>query len=261
MIVDLNQQWRSYDLPCLRRSPEMFFVDHGADAYHNPPAKVQAAWDMAKAVCIDCPALKQCARDNLGELDGVWGGLDPAQRAKLRRTHVANVRALTGPLKREYAKLAYDLRTQQRYSWAKIAQVIGLNDATAQYLHGWWVAYLKKRSEELKVVSIKREEVKESEKVVTPNAAFPAAAPQQGDGWVRYGRRAAWAYYLGETTDGAWFQMRVKVGTEYSTCWLRAYDVKLTRPVTRTHVIRVGNGSRIYGTPLSSGSRSTAQAG
>lgn len=61
--------------------PRLFFV---ADA--NAPAD-DPIWAEAKAICAGCPVRLDCldyAMRNR-ETDGVWGGLDPAQRRKLRR--------------------------------------------------------------------------------------------------------------------------------------------------------------------------------
>lgn len=42
-------------------------------------------WTIAKAVCNSCPVLAECRRDNAHEEHGVWGGLDPVQRAVARK--------------------------------------------------------------------------------------------------------------------------------------------------------------------------------
>lgn len=262
MIVDLERRWLNDDMPCLRRNPEMFFFSNGKETLAHPSSKVQAEWNRAKEVCATCPVLEKCARDNLGEVEGVWGGLDPAQRIKLRVAHSANVRKLRGPVKKEYAKLAYDLREERKLPWSEIARLIGINNGTAQYLHGWWVDCLEARAKRTakKVVDVELPEATVTE--LHPNAQFPQAPPTTGDAWVRYGRRVVYGLYLGQTEDDQWFSFKVKLlGPEYSVGWFKAEDVKLTKPITRNVLTRVGKGSRIYGTVISPRGGRAAEAG
>lgn len=259
MIVDLSQRWRSEEMPCLRRNPEMFFFSNGKETLAHPSHKVQEKWDRAKRVCQTCPFKKECARDNLGEVEGVWGGLDPAQRIQLRATHSINVRRLNGPVKAEYAKLAHYLRKDRNYPWSDVARIIGINVPTSQYLYDWHEERLKERARR---VAEKQKAVADLElpEVISINAEFPENSPAEGDGWVRYGRRVVYGYYLGQTEDDQWIQLKVKLlGPEYSVGWFKAEDVKLTRGVARNVLTRVGKGSRIYGTALSR--RGASQAG
>ncbi len=134
MIVDLEKKWVIH-AKCAGVDPELFFTDHSANVvYRNSPTrKVASEWEKAKIFCADCPVRRQCARDGLGEMEGVWGGMDPAQRLVLRRTHSEKVRRLTGSLKKEYAKLAYDLRLRH-LAYHDVARIIGIGLSTAQYL-------------------------------------------------------------------------------------------------------------------------------
>jgi hypothetical protein len=141
MIVDLHRRWLSR-AKCAGMGTDAFFTDHSPAALVTPTAKLQAEWNKAKAICEDCPVWKECARDCLGEQDGVWGGLDPAQRYKIRHKHGHRVRALSGPLKVEYAKLAYDLKAEE-YPWYEIARIMGLSQEVATYLVRWYEDYLK----------------------------------------------------------------------------------------------------------------------
>lgn len=121
----------------------MFFVDHGPASYEEPTPKVQAAWDHAKAVCVDCPVMVQCARDCLGEVDGVWGGMDPAERLTARRKLGERLRLTTGRVKEEYARLAYELH--ERLGYTEAARLVGVNVSTAKYLVGWWRTHLEEQ--------------------------------------------------------------------------------------------------------------------
>lgn len=265
MIVDLRKAWMNDAMPCLRKNPEMFFGDFGTETMANPSKKVQAKWDRAKNVCLDCPVMMQCARDNLGEIEGVWGGLDPAQRIKLRAKHATQVRALEGPEKLRYATMAHNLRTQQKYAWTDIGRIMGFSHSVAQYLGEWyddWAA-AQEAEREAKTKDLELPEPVATVTEIGPNASFPTTPPKEGDAWIRYGRRVVWGYYLGQTEDDAWHQYRIKIlAGEWSVCWIKAEDVKLVRSVTRTVMTRVGkSGSRIYGTRVSKGAGQGTQAG
>ncbi|MER7707178.1 WhiB family transcriptional regulator [Kitasatospora sp. NPDC097605] len=62
--------------PCKRIGPSNLWVDD----------RIRAV-DAAKATCAPCPARAACARYALeyNETEGVWGGLDPAERRSIRR--------------------------------------------------------------------------------------------------------------------------------------------------------------------------------
>ena len=259
VIVDLSKRWQCEEMPCLRRNPEMFFFSNGKETLAHPSAKVQAQWDRAKEVCYTCPVMRECGRDNLGEVEGVWGGMDPAQRIKLRFKHSENVHKLTGPVKVRYAQLAYMLREDRNLPFSEIARIIGIRNQTAMYLWNWYKSWL---DEQRKAAAVRDLELPEPGTVtdISPNAAFPENPPAEGDAWVRYGRRVVFGYYLGQTEDDAWISLKVKLlGPEYSVGWFKAEDVKMTRKTARNVLTRVGKGSRIYGTALSR--RGTAEAG
>lgn len=141
MIVDLHRRW----LPrakCAGMGTDHFFTDHSPQALVSPTPKLQASWDRAKEICMGCPVWKECARDCLGEQEGIWGGLDPAQRHRIRYNHGMKVRALSGPLKVEYAKLAYDLKEAEN-PWYEISRIMGLSQQVVTYLVRWYQDYLE----------------------------------------------------------------------------------------------------------------------
>lgn len=140
MIVDLQRRWLAR-AKCAGMGTDHFFTDHSPQAVTSPTPKLQAAWDKAKEICADCPVWKECARDCLGEQEGVWGGLDPAQRHKIRHGHGIKVRMLAGPVKIEYAKLAYELKAAE-HPWYEVARIMGLSQQTAMYLVRWYEDYL-----------------------------------------------------------------------------------------------------------------------
>lgn len=257
MIIDLDRTWVR-DAICVGMDPDVFFTDHAPNSVYNnrPTKRVLGQWDKAKIICGNCPVRRQCARDHLGEIEGVWGGLDPAQRMILRKEHSVNVRKLTGPVKAEYAKLAWDLK-RAHLPFHEVARMIGINIKTAQYLYDWHKAEIKAKTQKvLELPSVPK--VRSS--VGRGRKDFPKAAPANGEGWVRVGSdtRFAPAHYRGQTPEGDWFLMRVHLGSESSICWVKSYDVALRREVVPVIKLRVKKESKFYGTSISRGQRQEA---
>lgn len=61
---------------CRGAGPAMWFPDRGH------PLSVGSV--AAKAVCAGCPVRAECGIAGLGERTGIWGGLDGAERRRLR---------------------------------------------------------------------------------------------------------------------------------------------------------------------------------
>ena len=254
MIVDLERRWVGRAL-CTGMPSHVFFIDHSVKALESPTLKIQDKWDAAKKVCGNCPVKALCARDSLGEIEGVWGGLDPAERQRLRTVHSQEVRRMTGPRKDEYAALAYHLHKEQALAYPDVARKVGVSIGTAKHLvHLHTEARLARAKAEKDTV------VPEADIIPMTKADWPGKAPADGDGWVRYCGRVVRGYYLGQTSDGEWYQMKVPLSKEYSTAWFKAEDVKILRRVQRVTRRRAGEMSRIYGTTIS-GTRERAKAG
>ena len=66
------------DPECAKYDPEAWFVDSNDDNNYNP---------MAAKICATCPYRNPCAEYAIQyiNLDGMWGGLTPKQRATIRR--------------------------------------------------------------------------------------------------------------------------------------------------------------------------------
>lgn len=77
--VRYGPDWRLKAL-CRDQDPDLFFP-----IGTTGPAERQAA--QARAVCAGCPVRVPCLADSLDEADGVWAGLDPAERDPLARAH------------------------------------------------------------------------------------------------------------------------------------------------------------------------------
>ena len=64
-------------VPCQNTDPEIWFSER-EEAGNN--------YRMAKTLCAMCPAMEACAKYALeaGETDGIWGGLTPRERGRMR---------------------------------------------------------------------------------------------------------------------------------------------------------------------------------
>ena len=138
MIVDFKREWLSR-ATCRGMDPETFFTDHSLVSVtkNEPSSKVLAQWLKAKKICATCPVRLQCARAHLGETEGVWGGLDPVERKELREKYAAQIYRLTGPLKAEYAEMAYRLKNHPKLTLQDVTRLMGLPASTVRYLADW----------------------------------------------------------------------------------------------------------------------------
>jgi len=71
----LREPWMS-DALCAETAPEMFFPEKGTSSA------------AAKKVCAACDVRERCLEYALSNnlLDGIYGGLSPKERARLRRS-------------------------------------------------------------------------------------------------------------------------------------------------------------------------------
>lgn len=132
---------------CASQPTSLFFVEYGPKSLTEPSARAQRAWDRAKDFCYDCPVMLQCADSSLGEVDGVWGGLDPAQRYQLRVEKARHIRSLPPQERAHYGRRVYNLRRKQDVVWPEVARLVGINVSTARYLLTWYTGYLKETAD------------------------------------------------------------------------------------------------------------------
>lgn len=70
------------DAACRGTMPEPTFFAIGVRSGGDAPSEGYAE---GRAVCARCPVTDACLEYGLREPDGLWGGLSPRQRARLRR--------------------------------------------------------------------------------------------------------------------------------------------------------------------------------
>jgi hypothetical protein len=51
----------------------------------NGSHESRRAVELARAICAGCQVREACLRAGMGERDGIWGGLLPAERERLRK--------------------------------------------------------------------------------------------------------------------------------------------------------------------------------
>lgn len=132
---------------CASAPTAFFFAEHGEKSLTNPTKKLQRAWDKAKDFCYDCPVMLVCARNSVGEVDGVWGGLDPAQRYEIRVNRARRLRNLPPERKIRYGRQVFNMRRNQDITWPDTARQMGINVSTARYLLTWYTGYLKEAAD------------------------------------------------------------------------------------------------------------------
>lgn len=78
--AERDADWRT-EAMCAQTDPDIFFLDKGGDG-----------GGIAKAFCKPCPVRYQCLRFAMeqGIDQGIFGGLSPNQRRKLRRNQGAS---------------------------------------------------------------------------------------------------------------------------------------------------------------------------
>lgn len=77
----MNDAWREGAL-CAQSWPDAWFPEHGGFTRES---------ERAKATCQACPVRAQCLEFALvhDEGEGIWGGLTPGQRKRLKRKDAA----------------------------------------------------------------------------------------------------------------------------------------------------------------------------
>lgn len=89
----MQAEYPAYDgmEPCVE-APDMFYPEnlHGY--------ALTQAYDVARSMCEECPVRVECARWGIAhELDGMWGGLTPKERQRIRSRRGIMVNSLPPP--------------------------------------------------------------------------------------------------------------------------------------------------------------------
>ena len=66
----------------------------GSDVNFFPAPEDKVGIDRARSICAGCPVSEECLiyAIETNQSEGVWGGTDPRERAKLRRHWVRDLR-------------------------------------------------------------------------------------------------------------------------------------------------------------------------
>lgn len=82
-MSDIKPPWEFEDPKCAEVGTEIFFAkDRDEPGAHKVPANEYA---LAQSLCQRCPHKAECAEWGIRyETHGVWGGLTPQQRSRIR---------------------------------------------------------------------------------------------------------------------------------------------------------------------------------
>lgn len=169
-----------------------------------------------------CPVLAECRRDTLGEIHGVWGGLNPLDRQKERTRLKQVVRTWPESRRLEWGKELHRLR-EAGEAWRDIQQVSGMPMNPGEALIAEWQRHKPDRAE---VVDLP---LPEPEPEAARRPPFPGR-PGRRHAWARHNGLVSDAWYRGQTPDGAWINVTTEAGRGQSHKWLRKEDVHLYRP-------------------------------
>lgn len=124
--------WRE-DAACKGTDGALFFQPDGRESVSDQANRITDA----KSYCDRCPVRNQCLQTALdtGEQDGIWGGLDPDERRRLKRRATRKPKPAGNRLVPTRAEAAaakeqvHDLLTRGR-TRAYITHITGLHQTT-----------------------------------------------------------------------------------------------------------------------------------
>ncbi|MFF9088425.1 WhiB family transcriptional regulator [Streptomyces sp. NPDC014991] len=229
MLYDPERKYLKHAICKGPRDHEIFFAEVSA-INREPPKEVQKAWDRAKVKCGYCPVKAQCRRDTLGEAYGVWGGLDPFERWRVRQALAAAVKRWPRERRLRWGEELHRLRTGGTV-FREIQRMTGIPETPAMYLIREWERHLAEMAaqEPAPVVELKPLELE-------PGAADSKPPFPETDGrrhlWARSNGIVRDCWYVGQTEDGLWvFVLIDGRGRRYSSRkWIRAEDVRIYNP-------------------------------
>lgn len=221
MLYDPERRWAAGAI-CREEDEHLFWAASGGLPDRKPVPKTQALYDQAKEICHQCPVLKQCQRDTLGEEYGVYGGYDPHERYLIRRKLT---KAIPGwPLQRRlaWAREIHRLR-EGGALWKDIQTFTGITKSAGELLVRIWERHLEERPEAPTVVEVPAPEPADKR-------PFPDR-PGRRHAWVRHrGGAMSDAWYRGQTADGKYVNVTTFSGRGQVHKWFPAEDVHLYRP-------------------------------
>jgi hypothetical protein len=228
MLYDPDRKYLK-DAICTDPNDYKRFFAKTSSVSKPPSVKTQRAWDLAKEVCHMCPVMHQCRRDTLGENDGVWGGLDPHQRFRIRQALPAAVKRWPRERRLAWGEELHRLRSGGMV-FREIQRMTGLPETPAMYLIREWQRHLKELEDQEPAEVVELPACR-PEPEATKKTPFPST-PGRRDLWARNNGLVQDCWYRGQTADGAWFFVLIDGrGRRYSSHkWIPAEDVWLYAP-------------------------------
>lgn len=224
MEIDLKRRWAEF-AACTPEDDKLFFA--GGSGHTKASLTVQAAWDAAKQICRNCPVLLECGSATLGESQGVWGGMDPWDRALARRRLTREIERW--PLERRLAVGEVMCRLRLRgLKWIEVQAESGIPEGSAQKLAEQW----ERHQESLKATVIELPLPEPSHRSDLP---FPKGHGERHL-WARHNGMITDCWYRAQTPDGAWIYVETWAGHGRAVKkWVRATDVRIYNPQPVVH--------------------------
>ncbi|KUJ70776.1 hypothetical protein ACZ90_00200 [Streptomyces albus subsp. albus] len=227
MIFDPERRWQERGA-CRGHPPEVFFPEVGTGQPSRPgTAEARTLWEAAKAICRGCPVLSECRRDTLGEEYGIWGGLDQHERYLIRVRLPRMAKHWPADERRGWGRIISRYRAEPAaFTWTEIRRLTGISRSLGEQLTTEYEEHLaaaEARRAALAAPILHLPEPAQSEAADGPS--FPDSRGRL-DAWVRHNGVIGDAMYQGETRDGVWLLMNVRVPRGRARKWVKRADVQ-----------------------------------
>lgn len=217
------------DRKCAELTPEeleeTFFYKGPNDIRLRPGVVSQRHWDVAKEVCIECPAFLACREACWGEEYGVIGGTDQYERHLYRRRRQHHVRLMATGDRAALAASIYAMKG--RSAPEVIARRTGYSTGTVKNL----LREHQKSLDQQAAAKAAAAQAARDALGIKP-VTWPKFRPQPGDGWLFRDGEIHRGHYLAETQDGQWVRMKFRARKMPIIRWFPREHVDLRTQVT-----------------------------
>jgi hypothetical protein len=203
----------------------------------QPGARPLSRWRLAKKVCESCPVKSRCRATSWGEEFGVWGGTDQYERYKFRRNLTRRLALMDRKERAKLAETLYGMRGATGWRIDAVTRETGYAAAMVTALVGEHVQRLKAEREA--PAEAPRDAVDWARSRRWPSG------PPAGDAWVERGGTVHSAQYVGQTANGRWLRMSMRLGKPSPVMrWVPADRVDLRTEIAPVVMKKGARGPR-----------------
>lgn len=190
----------------------------------QPSQAAQAAWDVAKETCLDCPFMLRCAQEHKGEDYGVWGGVDQYERYMERRRRSKRHQRSDADRQAAEAARVYAMHAGHR----------GLPVHEVAFRTGHSVKAVNAMIEGHKAATAAPERpVAALPEIRRTAPAWPQEWPPSGDTWVWADGAARSGHAVAATADGAYTRVKFRGARKAHVIrWFPADQVQIRTQAT-----------------------------